>query len=159
MANKSYGRIYNFKQNVSITPRDIYNLYPVGSIYMSVVNVNPTQYFGGTWERFGVGRTVVSVDDTQTDFNAPMKVGGEKTHVLTVNEMPRHTHDIIRDGGNTKPMMVDTGRSAQWGSYIGQQSSGYTAESLRIEVTTTGDSQAHNNMPPYITVYMWRRVA
>lgn len=87
-----YGRLYNKQKNVSITPLDVYNLYPIGSIYISVIDVNPTNYFGGTWEAFGTGRTLVGVDATQTEFNTVMKTRGEKTHKLTINEMPGHNH-------------------------------------------------------------------
>ena len=155
MANKPYGILYNFNQNVSITPKDIYNLYPIGSIYMSVVNINPSEYFGGTWERFGEGRTIVSVDSSQSDFNTSMKIGGEKAHVLTINEMPSHNHNIIRsDGGVANELGWG---SNQWDTgYI--STSGTNKKNASQRITHTGGSQAHNNMPPYITVYMWRRV-
>lgn len=145
MANKPYGILYNFNQNVSITPKDIYNLYPIGSIYMSVVNINPSEYFGGTWERFGEGRTIVSVDSSQSDFNTSMKIGGEKTHTLTIKEMPAHNH----------PLKYGTGGSGAWGTNINQSGS---TSSDNFAIANTGGGQAHNNMPPYITVYMWRRV-
>ena len=67
-------------------------IYPIGSIYTSVVNVNPNTYFGGTWSAFATGRTLVGVDTGQTEFDAIEETGGAKTHTLTSGEMPSHTH-------------------------------------------------------------------
>lgn len=67
-------------------------MYPVGSIYTSVINTNPNTYFGGTWTAFGLGRTLVGVDTGQTEFDTVEETGGAKTHTLTTNEMPSHTH-------------------------------------------------------------------
>ena len=52
--------------------------FPVGSIYLSVVNTNPSIWFGGTWELISQGRTLVGVDINDTDFNTAKKIGGEK---------------------------------------------------------------------------------
>ena len=69
-------------------------IYPVGSIYMSVSNVNPATLFGGTWQRWGNGRVPVGVATTagDTDFGRVEQSGGERTHSLMQTEMPRHTH-------------------------------------------------------------------
>ena len=72
---------------------DIFNaVYPVGSIYMSVNNVNPGLLFGGTWEAWGVGRVPIGVDTNDEDFDTVEETGGSKTHVLTVEEIPVHNH-------------------------------------------------------------------
>ena len=71
---------------------DILQVYPIGSIYMSVLNTNPSTLFGGTWSVWGAGRVAVGVDTGQTEFNTVEKTGGAKTHTLTVDEMPSHTH-------------------------------------------------------------------
>ena len=63
-------------------------LYPVGSIYLSIKSKNPSEIFGGTWERIAKGKTLVGVDENDTDFNASSKTGGEKTHKLTIEELP-----------------------------------------------------------------------
>lgn len=76
--------------------------YPVGSIYLSVVNTNPSKWFGGTWEQIAKGRTLVGVDTSQTEFNTVKKTGGAKTHKLTVNQIPSHNHNIgLSSGGST----------------------------------------------------------
>jgi microcystin-dependent protein len=67
-------------------------IYPVGAIYTSVVNTNPSTFIGGTWSAFGSGRTIVGVDAGQTEFDTVEETGGAKTHTLTSGEMPSHTH-------------------------------------------------------------------
>ena len=70
-------------------------MWPIGSIYISTTDdtVEKVQVrFGGTWESYGSGRTLVGVDTSQSEFNSVEKTGGEKTHNLTVNEMPSHQH-------------------------------------------------------------------
>lgn len=67
-------------------------MYPVGSIYTSIINTNPSTYFGGTWTAFASGRTLVGVDTEQTEFDNVEETGGAKTHTLTTSEMPSHTH-------------------------------------------------------------------
>ena len=69
-------------------------LYPVGSIYINAsVSTNPSTLFGfGTWVEFGKGRVLVGVDTGQTEFDTLGETGGAKTHTLTINEMPAHSH-------------------------------------------------------------------
>lgn len=81
---------------ISACPLDktsILNLvYPVGSIYMSVNNVSPQTFLGGTWTAWGSGRVPVGVSTNDSDFGTVEKTGGEKKHQLTTNEMPSHRH-------------------------------------------------------------------
>ena len=67
-------------------------VYPVGSIYITTDSTNPSETYGGTWEIYGSGRTLVGVDTTQAEFNTVNKTGGEKTHILTIDEIPIHNH-------------------------------------------------------------------
>ena len=127
------------------TQTDLLNLvYPVGSIYMSVANVSPTTFIGGTWAVWGTGRVPVAVDTGQTEFNTVEKTGGAKTHTLTVNEMPSHTHDtsIYFSGTGTVHYSVSAAQSP-----------------TPISTSATGGGLAHNNLQPYITCYMWKRTA
>lgn len=140
-----YGRLYNKQKNVSITPLDIYNLYPIGSIYISVIDVNPANYFGGTWEAFGTGRTLVGVDATQTEFNTVLKTGGSK-----YLQKHKHATNWSLSDGNAE------GR-VKLGSTSGGTSTGAYGFSVNENTNVpTGDS---GNLQPYITVYMWRRIS
>lgn len=115
-------------------------IYPVGSIYMSTVNVNPATLFGGTWEQLedrfllGAGATYTAGD-----------TGGEATHTLTVDEIPSHRHDIL----------ASTQGTAFGSAYI-NPSNGSRNSTDQTELK--GGGQPHNNMPPYIVVYMWKRL-
>ena len=146
-------------------------IYPIGSIYISVNSANPSTLFGGTWEAFSTGRTLVGVDTADTDFNTVQKTGGEKTHVLTTNEMPSHTHtqnphshDDIQDNDNNR-ITYATGSTANY-RVLNQTQQGNASGSWKMKTSNatatnqnTGGGQAHNNLQPYITVYMWRRTA
>ena len=115
------------------TQTDLLNLvYPVGSIYMSVANVSPTTFIGGTWAVWGKGRVPVAVDTGQTEFNTVEKTGGAKTHTLTVGEMPSHNH-----GGTQK-----YGASGGVGGFAHVT---YTATSDMM-TSIVGGGQAHNNL-------------
>ena len=128
-------------------------IYPVGSIYMSVNNTNPSTLFGGTWTAWGAGRVPVGVDTTQTDFNTVEKTGGESKHTLSVQELPSHAHGTRYKGftltGNKNGFMV-LRRNDSDDSYDGTDSDA---------AMNTGGGQAHNNLQPYITCYMWKRTA
>lgn len=139
---KPYGKLYNNDINVSITPLDIYNFYPVGSIYLSVVNINPSTYFGGTWEAI----EGVFLLGCSSEYIAGT-TGGEATHKLTIDEMPSHTHKYKLAYGATDP--------ARGLAYGNTQSGTFSGDFIQ----NTGGSQAHNNMPPYLVVYMWKRIS
>lgn len=121
-------------------------VHPVGSIYMSVSSANPGTVMGGTWVAWGSGRVPVGVDVGQTEFDTVEETGGEKTHTLTAGEIPAHTHSIFRSG------------SFAAGGYGGFAQSN-TASTEAQNTSSTGGGGAHNNLPPYITCYMWKRTA
>lgn len=120
--------------------------FPVGFIYMSVNDTDPSTYFGGTWQRIAKGKTLVGVDENDTDFASSQLTGGEKTHTLTVNEIPAHTHTYNKSDINN---YVKIEASSAYG-----RSAGYNSNT-----GSTGGGQAHNNMQPYVTCYMWVRVS
>ena len=121
---------------------------PVGSIYMSVNDINPSIYFGGTWVSWGAGRVPVGVDTSDNDFSTVEKTGGEKEHTLTVNEMPSHSHRM--DGQVLELLSASSGiDSSQNGHWIAS----HTA------TTSTGGSQPHNNVQPSKIINRWHRTA
>ena len=119
--------------------------YPIGAIYLSASETSPASLFGGTWERLK-DRFLLATGDSYT----PGATGGEAEHTLTVEEMPNHAH--------TQHLRFQSGSDASTYAYqaLGN-SSGGTARSG--ETSGTGGGKAHNNMPPYLAVYMWKRVA
>ena len=131
-------------------------IYPVGSIYISVTDDTVAKVearFGGTWEAFGAGRTIVGVG-TGTDANSTNKtfaineIDGEYTHQLTTTEMPSHAHSIgVQAYGSI------TGYSSG-GAFLGSANNTVLRDSR-----TAGGNGYHNNIQPYITVYMYKRTA
>ena len=135
---------------------DFDKIYPIGSIYMSVNNTNPHDLFGGTWEqlkdRFLLG--------CGTKENGT--IGGEENHTLNANEMPWHKHYYMAStswgSGEGYPQITfpDWSWRCQPGQDFIQISSQQTH--LGEGSTVAGGNQAHNNMPPYLAVYMWKRI-
>ena len=123
---------------------------PIGKIRLSVENVNPSTHLGfGTWERWGQGRVPVGVATSGT-FNTVEKTGGEETHTLGVNEIPavglQAQGSLYYFNGTTG------GAGLNAGTYGANVSGG-------AQVKTLGGGEAHNNLQPYITCYMWKRTA
>lgn len=128
-------------------------LFPIGYIIqVDAPNFNPNDfYIGGNWERIK-GRVIVGVDEEQDEFNTTGKTGGSKTHTLSVNEMPSHNHNhdsyiqppTTYQGGYDKVMV--------YGKPLG-------TPSVNWGTTFTGGGQAHNNLPPYQTAYVWKLIS
>lgn len=138
---------------------DFINLfYPVGSIYMSVNDIEPSVLFGGTWEKIK-DRFLLASGDTYTTGNT----GGEATHTLTVNEMPSHEHPLSSRWGVSN-VDVDSYRYQSYKIFIGNQSSYIYSQNEKTPTNPTytyptGDNKAHNNMPPYLVVNIWQRIS
>ena len=117
--------------------------FPIGYIYLSTSNVNPGQFFGGTWEPIK-DRFLLLAGDTYKGG----QTGGEAEHTLTIDEIPPHDHNdgklkdsITANNGSRSAVIV------------------HKSENGTIPTTKTGGGQAHNNMPPYIVVYGWVKVS
>ena len=123
--------------------------YRIGDFLESTNPNNPgDDGYIGTWELYGKGRVTVCIDSNDTYFNTIGKMVGEKEHTLTVDEMPSHNHSI-------KCAENDTGFG---GNYLtaGKKGNYTTSEN---PINNTGEGNAHNNIPPSIVVYRWRRIA
>lgn len=148
-------------------------IYPIGSIYMSATNTNPSAFLGGTWEAWGQGRVPVGVDTNDTMFNTAEKTGGEKTHTLNTTEIPNHEHSMLATYG-----LNDAGTELEIKgelAYMGEDTSTAlrgtgSLHSAAIDhsglhgpiraMGLIGESdKPHNNLQPYITCYMWKRTA
>ena len=137
--------------DILYAPKNIIEtIYPVGSIYLSVNDINPNILFGfGAWERIqdkfllGAG----------TQFPAGSE-GGEVEHALTELEMPAHDHEFDRH---------QLWRNESIPPSTSTQGDGYGANNKTLPIYTdstiaTGAGEAHNNMPPYLSVYIWKRI-
>lgn len=123
-------------------------VYPVGSIYMSVNAADPSKLFSGTsWEKLE-GRFLLGSSSTYANG----ATGGEATHALTTVEMPTHRHSIYYP--NAGGPYGDANISYPEGSGVNKT---WQAEMCKTEIA--GDGVAHNNMPPYLVVNMWKRTS
>ena len=127
-------------------------VYPVGSIYMSVKATNPGTLFGGTWVAIAQGRTLVGVNTSDNDFKTPEKTGGEKTHTLTVAEMPSHSHKI---GTQNLWKQAPTYGNINPGATEGANQ----ADVQPNQTNVRGNNEPHNNLQPYLCVYIFKRTA
>lgn len=129
--------------------------YPVGSIYISTSSTSPATLFGGTWAEI-TGRFLLAHDSS----HSPGSTGGEYNTTLTEDTIPTHNHyynsyqhgypSSYSDGDNFRTPVVS----------IQKVLNGYPNNSSGIDFTGTtnyGKSKAHNNTPPYLSVYMWKR--
>ena len=163
-------------------------VYPVGAIYMSVNAASPENLFGGEWERI-TGRFLLAATDGGSSgaSQAAGRTGGEATVTLSTNQIPAHTHGSKTLTGYTRFRRYGTsGSGSDIAGIIGSSGivsktsetwsgthglvgaggmnvSGPTADRITVNAThehnSVGGGQAHNNMPPYLAVYVWKRTA
>lgn len=120
-------------------------IYPIGSIYMSVNNVSPSDIFGGVWEQIQ-DRFLLASGNSYILGNQ----GGEATHILSINELPSHEHPYV------------TVSSIQFDLNNYNMASGFNVQNEGTGIAYTnavGGNQAHNNMPPYLVVNIWKRTS
>ena len=125
-------------------------VYPVGSIFTTVTAYANSAAVvnaigGGTWVAFGAGRVLVGLDANQTEFDTVSEEGGAKTQALSIANLPAHTHSFTYNNRG----------DAFGGSYAMSVNSG----GLTRTTSSVGSGTAHNNLQPYIVVYMWKRTA
>lgn len=130
-------------------------LYEHIKFYVSPEDDDPAAIFGGDWARIE-GQFVFGCDASHASWSA----GGQENVTLTVGQMPSHSHQIYNTngGGVGAGTIVEIGNVEHWGvgpnkSYRGDGIGPYGA------IQNTGGGQAHNNMPPYLAMYMWYRVS
>lgn len=143
--------------------------YPVGSIYMSTSSANPSTFMGGGWTQWGQGRVPVSVNTSDSDFSTAEKTGGAKTVTLTVSQMPSHKHSTVQHDHGERytsssgyPIVYSSSGSTVGGAITATTTSGSIVKTELgggYDTGTAGSGNAHNNLQPYITCYMWKRTS
>ena len=181
----------------------VHPYFPIGSIYINISNINPSTYFGGTWERLK-DRFLLAVGDvykenttggsesvTLTTDQIPSHNHGLNNHthsyakansstgdtVLTIDQIPSHSHAISSPFYKFAELAygvhgdVFKGEKHQDSSFSTAATGGGKGHNHSISTTSTnsgtasgntvntGGGKSHSNMPPYLTVYMWKRTA
>lgn len=170
----------NVNGDLSVRGKTLFDLiYPVDSVYISANSTNPSTLFGGTWER---------IKDTfllaAGDIYAAGATGGEASVTLTIDNLASHKHgvgtyevkgtagDIMTDVTHGGTSLNNSG-AFTWSAagrrrdYSGIDDNGLRKLSLDAKSGSgftgssgaTGGGVAHNNMPPYLAVYVWKRTA
>lgn len=144
-------QLHNEEENIYPNPH-----FPVGSIYLSVLDTNPSKWFGGTWEQIAKGRTLVGVDTNDTDFDIVKKTGGSK-------DMQSHSHDIRWGNNNGSGVTISNSGSGSkvldipnWSWNYNKANSKGSGANIYTNIEGTGNS---GNLQPYFTCYIWCRTA
>lgn len=169
-----------YKGDGSATNLDIISfdqIYPIGAIYMSTVSTNPATLFKiGNWEALPAGRVLLAQGTSTWGVNySAGGTGGEDKHTLTVSESAPHNHTgNATTSGSTHThaltMRASHGKFGNggvprfgdgdvWSDYKTQNLSAAGEHSHAITINNSGGGQAHNNMQPYLSVYMWKRTS
>lgn len=120
-------------------------IYPIGSVYQTTFDTSPAVLFGGSWNQIK-DKFLVGTGDSY----AAKDTGGEATHILSVNEMPSHTH--------YPPVAVTyNGNAAMHRTLFATDSKEWNSGDANNAMTFTGGGQAHNNLPPYYAVSTYTR--
>lgn len=152
-----------------VAPMFLNKIFPVGAVYITYDNNNPGNFLGGTWERFGQGRTLVG-EGTGNDGSTSMSFttdssGGEYKHKLLEIEMPKHHHSesLMVKGYSEWPA-----QTADWyGVMIDYLTKNYVVPNQEVHATSAsaftytdwaGDNVHHNNVQSYVVTYFWRRI-
>lgn len=136
--------------NIGVSLTQIYSaIFPIGRGFIDFTDTDYSDYLGFVWERELVGMTPVGLDIDDLDFNEIGKTGGEKEHILTIDEMPSHQHNTP-GAGNTQFAS---------GGYTLMANTNGSNPARDKNTANAGGGEPHNNMPPYKIVAYWKRVA
>lgn len=143
--------IANMEATIEKQRNEWQKAYPIGSIYVTVDEMEPSELLGfGTWEQIKDTFLLAAGDN----YNGG-DIGGEAEHTLTLEEIPAHTHKFaygVEDGAMANTMLVLPGENFE-------SKSNKWAVTMQDFITKAGGDKAHNNMPPYLAVYVWKRTA
>ena len=159
---KDIYNLTNILSRLSVLESRIKESYPVGSIYMSVRNTNPSQFFGGTWVQWGQGRVVVGMGGKYTSVEG---TGGMEQEQLNSSQIPQHRHasklEINPNSGLEGYIQSSSGK----GFVAGDETVllvDYTKKAGNPYAIAGGDYPTPapvSKMQPYITCYMWKRTS
>jgi hypothetical protein len=139
--------------------------FPVGSIYMSTSSANPSTWLGGSWSLWGSGKVPVSYASGDSDFGTIEKTGGSKSVTLSKAQMPSHYHYLTDDKDTThlygNPASGSSNPGSFWfpNEYAIDNAFVHQNRAYTMRTDEVGGGEAHSNLQPYITCYMWKRTA
>ena len=169
--SEPYNQRVQLTFNADIVRSEIISaIYPIGSIYTSITDTDPATLFGvGTWERIEDCFLLAAGSKHYAGES-----GGEESVTLTVDQMPSHRHSASTSGAGGHSHQIGTDKDTIYSTSgqcwsVHNASSGYTYmngstswvgdHTHSVTVNNTGGNGSHNNMPPYLSVYVWKRIA
>lgn len=155
-------------ENLNYNFNEVLNLiYPIGAIIIKDTDTDYSNYLGFSWQKVFAGKTLVGLDTSDSDFNSIGKTGGEKSHTLTLNEIPSHGHSqwVLNknDNGYRKPSNVSNSSDIGTNGYAISLTNDFHSDDTKgwshgtLSALKGGD-QAHNNLQPYTVVAFWKRI-
>ena len=153
-ANETEDILNNMKNKLDSIETELNNLnllddkYPIGSIYITKSDVNPSEILGGTWEAFGQGRTLVGVDDTSDEYSSSELIGGNNKITLNSNNLPAHTHTFTPQGtiaSTFKGTNTETSSSGSHTHNLGVYESGKEQSDVLLGLHDIGQCRATNS--------------
>ena len=136
-------------------------IYPVNSLYISTSATSPASYFGGSWERYGTGRALISASDTDTDFKAGT-TGGSKTHE---HKLPTLYGKFLMSGTEIRACIKNLPDAVPWRANVHSSNNVYADTSVvsdGLEIYRPSNDtidEGASSLEPYVAVYVWRRTA
>lgn len=129
-----------------LNPKLYEEAFPINKVEVFFDALDHSNFLGFKWQQIGQGRVPVGLNTSDSDFNTIGKMGGEKTHTLTINEMPKHSHSYTK--------ITDQ-------SYFNNNGSGIISGYYNTtpNTGTAGGDKPHNNLQPYIVMAFWKRIA
>ena len=132
-----------------LNPKLYEEAFPINKVEVFFDALDHSNFLGFKWQQVGKGRVPVGLDTSDSDFNTVGKMGGEKTHKLTINEMPSHTHSTAV----TYPYVAGGNHTCTPNSNMDRTGTAWDV------VDKTGGDESHNNLQPYIVMAFWKRIA
>lgn len=167
-----YGTIYSNGKEVAVKEEESGGgnattscPYEIGDIYIttnpaySTAQAVSERWKGTSWERYAQGRTLVGYDSSQGEFNSVNKTGGAKAVALSESQMPRHSHKLAFSSANGDEVTISCTNNGRDVLNIESWAWKRNSEGGNVYATPQGHGAAHNNLQPYITTYMWRRIS
>lgn len=130
--------------------------YKVGDLFLTTRNENPSLRFGGIWELFGKGKTLVCVDENDNDFETVKRTGGEKEHAHSAGSLGA-CMEPSNDFSNMTFATKKLDESYVLTGYVGGMSKTSGGGSSGVGVDINGNTSLASNLQPYITCYIWIR--
>lgn len=129
-----------------LNPKLLSEAFPVNKVEVFFDALDHSNFLGFKWQQVGQGRVPVGLNTSDSDFNSIGKTGGEKTHTLTLNNLPKST-------GYVNNLTLSAGAG---GSALGKMSD--------WKISALGDGgesyeQPISNLSPYIVMSFWKRIA